>query len=409
MTVYNSGSAFPGTLNLENDAPQEIIVANAFAFPSGATEAQRTITGARLYMPPAVVASAPATWYAMLFASENLAVAPVRAQTGAKGTGGWVEVTFSQPYIVPAGSTIYMGYTLGGVDYGTPGSQYLSYDGGTVALSGTGGVNIPASPNRSRYRYGAGAAEAGGTTLWGIDVKTLGDEGGSTPPVTPVTVNAGADRTITAGEATSLTATPANGSGTKTYAWTVVSGPATSGTQFSAISAATTNFTPSGGAGTYVVRVTVTDTSGTATDDVTVTVINAVTNTSTVSAVNASTGWTPNSGTVLSALNDGSNSTYVTSLENPSNHVLDVNMGTITAPSSGMGCRVTLKQIRYSGTASSASVVVRIYNGTTLRASSSALPITSTPTDLAVDFSASALTSVDWATVRVTVSVTATA
>lgn len=59
------------------------------------------------------------------------------------------------------------------------------------------------------------------------------------------------------------------GSGPVTWAWSKVSGPTAS---FSSTSVANPTFTPAGGAGTYVLRATATDDTGSASADVTITV-----------------------------------------------------------------------------------------------------------------------------------------
>lgn len=85
-----------------------------------------------------------------------------------------------------------------------------------------------------------------------------------------------------------LTCTATGGSGTKTYAWTCPSGPSTSTGQFSVLNADTTVFTPAGGAGTYLPRCTVTDSTGSAFGQATIqaipTSVMAWTKTVTVSA-----------------------------------------------------------------------------------------------------------------------------
>ena len=81
--------------------------------------------------------------------------------------------------------------------------------------------------------------------------------------------NAGNDEMVCGATGVTLAATATNGTG----AWSVVSGPSTSNTQFSSTSAANAVFTPSGGAGTYTLRWTVSANGfADATDDVVITV-----------------------------------------------------------------------------------------------------------------------------------------
>lgn len=135
----------------------------------------------------------------------------------------------------------------------------------------------------------------------------------------------------------------------------------------------------------------------------------APSSTSTVTAVNVSTGWTPVGGTVLAALSDGLNSTYVSSPENPNGLVLDVNLGPLTPPASGQGAQVVLQGLHHTETASSASATVALYNGATLRATSAPVPITASPTDAVFTFAPGDIVSVNWSTVRCVVTVSAVA
>jgi hypothetical protein len=93
--------------------------------------------------------------------------------------------------------------------------------------------------------------------------------------VTPLSVVVGSDKSSMPSTATAnLTMTPSDGSGTKTYAWTIDSGPSLSTAQFGTPTAQNTTFNPSS-VGTYVLRGTATDTTGSPFDTVTVTVTQA--------------------------------------------------------------------------------------------------------------------------------------
>ena len=81
------------------------------------------------------------------------------------------------------------------------------------------------------------------------------------------TVNAGSDQILCITSApVTLAATLSDGTG----AWSVLSGPSTANSQFSSLSSPTATFTPAGGAGTYILRWTGTNSGGTSTDDVTI-------------------------------------------------------------------------------------------------------------------------------------------
>ena len=93
---------------------------------------------------------------------------------------------------------------------------------------------------------------------------------GSSAPTAP-TVDAGADVTTVTGGTFARTATElANGATISSRAWTIVSGPAGAGTTIG--TAAALSWSPTV-VGTYVLRYTATNSAGTGTDDVTVTVV----------------------------------------------------------------------------------------------------------------------------------------
>src|SRR5207244_652657 len=87
----------------------------------------------------------------------------------------------------------------------------------------------------------------------------------------PTTSNAGPDQTLCT--TTSSTPLAANAPTAGTAAWSVVSGPSPPPAQFSSTASPTATFTPAGGAGTYTLRWTISNSPCTAsTDDVVVTV-----------------------------------------------------------------------------------------------------------------------------------------
>lgn len=112
-----------------------------------------------------------------------------------------------------------------------------------------------------------------------VDWWNLFDNSISAIAVVSLSVNVTATQTkIYSGQTTGLSITASNVTGTPTYAWSKVSGPA--GT-FSNTNTASTVFTPSA-TGTFVLRGSVTDTSGTKYKDITITVAEAVSATWTV-------------------------------------------------------------------------------------------------------------------------------
>lgn len=186
----------------------------------------------------------------------------------------------------------------------------------------------------------------------------------------PLSVNAGADQAIYTGQVANISATASGGSGTKTYAWTKTSGP--SGT-FGSTSAATTTFTPAA-AGTFNLRCTVTDASGSATDDMQI-VVTSPTASATVDSVTTDTSWTkePTGSTSTSILADADGATYLTSTANPVNQVLTVVLQPITQPAAGVDLVVTLTADALD--AGSATLDAYLYEGATLRSTVLNLPV----------------------------------
>jgi hypothetical protein len=89
----------------------------------------------------------------------------------------------------------------------------------------------------------------------------------------PTTANAGSPQTIcTTGSATLAANSPTTGTG----AWSVVSGPNTNSTQFSSTTNPAATFTPAGGAGTYTLRWTISNSPCTASSSDVVITVNAV-------------------------------------------------------------------------------------------------------------------------------------
>lgn len=218
-------------------------------------------------------------------------------------------------------------------------------------------------------------------------------------------VDVGADRTTQVDAPVQLTAATTGGAGAKTFAWAIVSGPTGGGT-FVDPTAATATFDPGSTPGVYEVRCTVTDSSGTASDTLTLTVLRTLTFLP-IADVLDSTGWTANGGTVKDVLSDNDDDTGITSGENPTNLVLDVLLAPLAVPDQPLQLRLRPRVLN-GGTA---TVVGRLYTGSTLRATSDPVPIVDTYGQVNITFPLSALTAItatDWeAGVRATFSVTA--
>lgn len=144
----------------------------------------------------------------------------------------------------------------------------------------------------------------------------------------PLTVDVGADLTAFAGQIVPLTATVGGGEGTRNYSWSIQSGPAGEA-DFSTPTGATTSFDTAGVEGTYVLRCTVTDTSGTAYDELTLTV-----NPRPRVTITGASGWTNVVGaaTALAALTDELPETYISTGPNPTNETLTLDVPPIETP-----------------------------------------------------------------------------
>ena len=223
----------------------------------------------------------------------------------------------------------------------------------------------------------------------------------------PLSVDAGSDQSIYVGQSASVSASASGGTSPYSYAWTVVSG----GGSFLNQNQASTTFTPSGSAGARVLRCIVTDANSTvAQDDITVTVSQAP-EFVTVASVNDSTGWTATGGTVRQVLSDTSDSTLITSMDNPNEQILDITMESATVnPGQHWTQRV---RCRRGGDATSGTMTGYLYTGSTLHSTVSGRSVPGSMSDVDFTFPAGDLTDItsqQWTDgVRFAVEVTATA
>jgi len=296
------------------------------------------------------------------------------SKSGATPSGtGWQSVALDSPLQLDAGSyrvvvlhpngqySATAAYFAAGS--GNPGASGLSNPPLTAPnntnISGAGGqASFTESSSLARTETGFGQ-----TNYWVDATVTDANPSG-------LNVSAGANQNILVGQNASLIGSATGGSGTKTYAWTKTSGPSGS---FGAATSAATTFTPSGGAGTYVLRLTVTDSSGTAYAEMTLTVGAAGLTANPASAI--STGWTVIGSSAVVALSDTDDGTYLQAT-GPSSLLLDITFGAIQAPAGGQDwtCRVWCQKL----TATSGTIVGRLYNGTTLISTAPSVTIPNT-------------------------------
>ncbi len=139
--------------------------------------------------------------------------------------------------------------------YSPDGTTWTNVVNGTpanITYSGSTGATLTVTPSSSAingtYYYRA-LVSVNGCSALNSNSATLAVS------ATPSTANAGSNQTLcsTTGSTTLTANTPVNGTG----AWSITSGPSTSVTQFSDVTNPTATFTPAGGAGTYVLKWTI--------------------------------------------------------------------------------------------------------------------------------------------------------
>ena len=286
-------------------------------------------------------------------------------------------------------------YTLQGATY----SQLVEYRAQQMDLAGAWAIATDTTDMGPEWERTAGGV-AGSWALTGAF-----KAGDGTGPG-PLSVDAGADQSIYVGQTANVSATASGGTAPYSYAWTVVSG---NGSFLNSNQAATT-FTPTGGAGVRVLRCIVTDANSTvAQDDLTLTVTQAPSMVG-VAEVNDATGWTATGGTVKDVLNDTSDSTLITSMDNPVDQILDVTVEPVTIQEGQHF--VTRVRARRGTSTTTATVTGYLYTGTTLHSTVTARTIPGTLGDVDLTFPADEIeniTAQQWTDgVRVVATVTAT-
>ncbi|MFD0778194.1 hypothetical protein ACFQZF_06660 [Flavobacterium myungsuense] len=194
-------------------------------------------------------------------------------------------------------------------------------------ISGAGGTVTTPSSNTSTFSGTAGTTYTLRWTISNSPCTASTDDVVITFNQNPTTATNGSTQTIcTSGTATLSGNNPSIGTG----AWTVVSGPSTSSAQFASTSVFNTVFTPAGGAGSYLVRWTISNSPCTAsTADATITVTTSSGGTATASLSSVCLGdstsisltghsgtiqWqrSENSGTSWTSISGATSSTYTT-------------------------------------------------------------------------------------------------
>jgi len=198
---------------------------------------------------------------------ESTAVAPSATQTLCQGdSSNQLTATVTTSGGSGSPTLLYQWY------YNTTNSNTVS--GATLIGGATNSTFTPlttVSEVGDRWYFNVGYATDNGCGQTNADQALASNAVQVTVSGTPTTAAAGSPQTICVdGGGTTLGAnTPTVGTG----AWSVVSGPSTSNAQFSSIADPSATFTPSGGAGSYVLRWTISNAPCTpSTSDVTITV-----------------------------------------------------------------------------------------------------------------------------------------
>jgi hypothetical protein len=125
----------------------------------------------------------------------------------------------------------------------------------------------------------------------------------------------------------------------------------------------------------------------------------------TYGSITTSTGWTPTGGTVLGVISDGADGTLITSSANPSALLLDGILTPAAVPAGDL--LVTVKMDKVNAT--TGTMVAKLYDGVTLRATVSGVAIPNTAAPVPILFPAASISAVTgWATgVRLTLEATA--
>ncbi|HMR89674.1 MAG TPA: Ig-like domain-containing protein, partial [Saprospiraceae bacterium] len=233
------------------------------------------------------------------------------------------------------------------------GVNYQLFNGMTSVgspIAGTGmAIDFPAQTAAGTYTV-VGIGPGGcSTTMIGSAIINVS--------LTP-TSNAGMDQTICVTDTEVLSATSTNGTGV----WSVVSGPSLSNTQFSSTTSGSAIFTPEGGAGTYTLRWTVSNSPCVdATDDVVITV-------NPVPTANAGTPQTicENGAATLNATFTNGVGTWSV-VSGPSTSVTQfadiTNAQTTFTPSGGMGTYTLRWEVTSLGCPNATDQVVITVNG----------------------------------------------
>lgn len=328
---------------------------------------------------------------------QNAAGATVATTSIAPSTGQWLRCEGSISNGNTSTGTFNMDWYVG--DGGTP------ISGLTVALTGQnfGTANI------GRIRFGRTASFGTWASFY---LDSLGYRDSSTtyigaPVNIPPTVDAGSHQNVAAGTV-NLSGTATDGDGTiASVAWTYVSATSTGSPTISNDTTLSASFTAGSAPQLYTVQLAATDDGGsTVTDTLEVRVPVASGTTMRPLGINGTaTGtWTIGGGSANhgAALNDESDSTYI---ESPAVSASPSTLKIRHAPSAAKATGV-IKE-RFWTDSGTANVVVKLYEGNTVRQTWSATAINSTPTEYTYNLDSGTVSAIsDWGALYIEASVT---
>lgn len=268
-TIFGANKP-PETQAIYNEPPS-IRCATSFYLNQDRTGWQ--CVGGRYYVDPSLVSTL--TGRAVQISIGNDTAAAISTAEIYPLVAGWNEVTWSTPLNVsPVKSPFWIWSEVLSGPGGTGNGDFLAFNPpySSSVISATNALfqqsALGDAPARAAYSVNGGPFFSNpSSNFYSMDAIVLAP---NEAPVVDITATLTEMRLI---DTTTLDANLIDDEPGATFAWTIVSGPSTSSSQFSATNTETVVFDPTA-LGTYVIRVTCTDAKGVIdTDDITISVI----------------------------------------------------------------------------------------------------------------------------------------
>lgn len=310
------------------------------------------------------------------------AAAIVRGASGAPSLGTPVNKTATSTSIVVPGvtSTTNGGIVVVAADRvsnqttfaAAPGSPLVELAKLVTTANGAGSVGIWGEQRPSGGATGTRQIDEGLTTPNGIGIMlNYAEATGGTPP----TANAGTDREVASGTAVTMGTGNPSAPGATSVAWSILSSPdPTPPTITNSTNLTTASFTPTV-AGDWTIRLTATNSSGSDTDDVVITVTDVTV--VPIGTISNPGSWTPvNAASLEETQNDSSDTTYMES--DAATEVCTLLLGAV-ATGSGYTMRIRARSFPAAGD----SLSVALLQASTVIANRTIASLADTPTDYA--------------------------